>query len=255
MTTNPTAPEQLGYLLSDAYAQKAPPVTVPAALEPQDGAAAYLAQRAFLQRHRLDIGGWKIGAKSDTGPIQGAPLPRHGILTAGAVVARHDFPVFGIEVEIMFRFNRDFLPDQAPCTETEVLSSIGAIGTSIEIVSSRLAGWPDPPKLIQLADLQNHGALIVGDFVDYRPDFDFRSPQAQLLFNGQEIFKGPGANPAGDPRRLLHWLVGHCRTQHIALPEGTVVTAGSYTGMYFPTTAGVVSGHIAGLPGIEFSIT
>jgi len=254
MTTHLTAPEQLGHLLSDAYAQKAPPVTVPAQFAPPDGAAAYLAQAAFLQRHQLDIGGWKIGAKSEDGPIQGAPLPRQGIHVTGAVLSRRDFPVCGIEVEIMFRFDRDFLPDQSPCTEAQVLSSIGSIGTSIEIVSSRLAGWPDTPKLLQLADLQNHGALIVSEFVDYRDDLDFRSPQAQLLFNGEPIFTGAGANPAGDPRRLLCWLVGHCRQQNIALPAGTVITAGSYTGMFFPKEAGTVSAEIAGLPGVTFTI-
>lgn len=254
MTTTLTAPEELGYLLSDAYTQKAAPVTVPAALEPADIAGAYLAQRAFLQRHHLAIGGWKIGAKSATGPIQGAPLPQHGIHGNGAVLSRSDFAVLGLEVEIAFRFNRDFLPEQAPCTEADVLASIASIGTSIEIVSSRLAGWPDGPKLTQLADLQNHGALIVGEFVDYRADVNFLGPQAQLLFNGQVIFQGAGANPAGDPRRLLPWLVSHCREQHIALPVGTVVTAGSYTGIHFAKEAGKVSGQIAGLPSVAFEI-
>jgi 2-keto-4-pentenoate hydratase len=254
MMTTLTTPEELGNLLSDAYTQKAPPMHVPAAFEPADTAAAYLAQRAFLQRHHLEIGGWKIGAKSTDGPIQGAPLPRQGIHANGAVLSRSDFPVLGLEVEIAFRFNRDFMPDQPPSTEAQVLASIGSFGATIEIVSSRMADWPDGPKLTQLADLQNHGALIVGEFVDYRDDIDFLGPQAQLLFNGQPIFVGAGANPAGDPRRLLHWLVGHCREQKIALPAGTLVTAGTYTGIHLPAAPGKVSGQIAGLPGVAFEI-
>jgi 2-keto-4-pentenoate hydratase len=254
MTTQPTAPEELGMLLADAYAQKAGQVNVPARLEPATSADAYRAQQAFLQRHRLDIGGWKIGAKSEDGPIQGAPLPRQGIRASPAVLSRKEFPVFGIELEIMFRFGRDFLPGSAAVTEEQVLSSIDGIAASIEIVSSRLRGWPDVPRLNQLADLQNHGALIAGAFVDYDDGVDFRSPQAHLALNGQDVFKGIGTNPAGDPRRLLHWLVSHCNEQNIALPAGTVMTAGSYTGLVFPEEAGVVVGEIAGLPPVRFDI-
>jgi len=250
-----TTSEELGTLLADAYAKKAVQVNVPAHLEPATGADAYRAQQAFLQRHRLDIGGWKIGAKTEDGPIQGAPLPGRGIHASPAVLARSDFPVFGIELEIMFRFGRDFMPGSAAVSEEQVLSSIDSIAASIEIVSSRLTGWPDVPKLNQLADLQNHGALIAGEFVAYDAGVDFRSPQAQLTLNGRDVFNGAGTNPAGDPRRLLHWLVGHCNEQNIALPAGTVVTAGSYTGMVFPEEVGMVVGEIAGLPPVRFEIT
>ena len=247
--------EELGYLLGDAYTQRARQVQVPPRLALQNSDEAYFAQQAFLQRHQLAIGGWKIGAKSDDGPIQGAPLPRQGIHASGTNLARSSFPVLGIELEIMFRLNRDFSPWSAPVTDADVLSSIGPIGASIEIVSSRLAGWPDVPKLHQLADLQNHGALIVGAWTDYRADMDFCRPQARLQWNGETIFDGPGANPAGDPRRLLPWLVAHCQDQGIALPAGTVITAGSYTGMYFPKEPGPVTGKIAGLPPVTFDLT
>jgi 2-keto-4-pentenoate hydratase len=255
MTTSLDMSEQLGFLLGDAHARKGSQVDVPAELNAPDNAAAYRAQRAFLQRHRLGIGGWKIGAKSEDGPIQGAPLPQPGIHASPATLVRSDFPVFGVELEIMFRFGRDFLPDAAPVLDAEVLASIDGIGASIEIVSSRLAGWPDVPKPNQLADLQNHGALIVGEFVDYRDDVDFRSPPARLVLDGQVIFDGVGSNPAGDPRRLLPWLVRHCREQGIALPAGTVVTAGSYTGMVFPEKLGTVTGTIAGLPAVRLEVT
>lgn len=250
-----TTAEELGALLADTYEKTGAQVNVPARLEPATAAEAYQAQRAFLQRRGLAIGGWKIGAKSDDGPIQGAPLPTQGIHASGATLARDDFPVFGLEVEIMFRFDRDFMPDDPPCSDDQVLASIGAVAASLEIVSSRLVDWPDVPKLNQLADLQNHGALIAGEFVACPGDIDFRSPHAQLTFNGEDIFVGAGANPAGDPRRLLPWLVAHCRQQKMALPAGTVITAGSYTGMYFAQGTGTVTGTIAGLPPVTFDVT
>ncbi|MFJ3056695.1 fumarylacetoacetate hydrolase family protein [Herbaspirillum sp. NPDC087042] len=254
MTTLLTAPEELGALLGQAHARKNLQAIVPLALEPASQEEAYLAQRAFLAHSRARIGGWKVGAKSPDGPIQGAPLPLAGLHPTTTLLRREQFGILGVELEIMFRFGRDFLPGEALPSEREVLKSIAGVATSIEIVSSRLAGWPEVPKLNQLADLQNHGALITSDFVDYDEGFDFRRPHTHLTFKGDDIFKGPGVNPAGDPRRLLHWVVRHCHEQGIALPRGTVITTGSYTGMYFPQEKGMFIGQIADLPPIELEI-
>lgn len=255
MTTLLSAADELGHLLGDAYAQQAMLAIVPAELEPVDIDDAYRAQQAFLRRSRAGIGGWKIGSKSDSGPIQGAPLPLHGIHPSSSVLRRSAFAVLGLELEIMFCFDCDFKPRSAPVSDAEVMECISSMGASIEIVSSRLAGWPDVPKLNQLADLQNHGALVVGEFVDYRDDFDFRRPAAHLTFNGTDVFKGQGVNPAGDPRRLLSWLVNHCSARGIAIPGGTVITAGSYTGMFFPQEPGMVIGQVTGLPPIHFELS
>ncbi|KAF1043846.1 MAG: 2-keto-4-pentenoate hydratase [Herbaspirillum frisingense] len=254
MTTLLTASDELGHLLSTAYVQRGATAIVPPELEPPAADDAYRAQRAFLNRINARIGGWKVGAKSPEGPIQGAPLPLKGLHPTSAMLRRDQFGVLGIELEIMFALGRDFLPSDAAPTEREVIAGIAHIGTSMEIVSSRLAGWPEVPKLNQLADLQNHGALITGDLVAYDEGFNFRRPHTHLTFKGDDIFKGAGANPAGDPRRLLHWVVRHCQEQDIALPAGTVITAGSYTGMFFPKEMGMFIGQIEDLPPIELEI-
>jgi 2-keto-4-pentenoate hydratase len=230
-------------------------VDLPAALAPTDAQVAYAVQQRFLALAKLETGGWKIGAKSDTGPIQGAPLPTRRIYSGAAAIARRDYPVLGIELEIFFTLGRDFLPQAEPVREREVLGSVSAFGASIEIVSSRIAGWPDGPKLSQLADLQNHGALVIGQTVDYRSDFAFAAPRAELRIDGVPLFAGVGSNPAGDPRRLLCWLVNHCRVQGLALPAGSIITTGSYTGMEFPKRTGHVSGKIEGLPTVVLELT
>lgn len=227
---------------------------VPAALEPANTDIAYEVQQRFLSKCNVGIGGWKIGAKSETGPIQGAPLPLPRIYSRSASIARRDYPVLGIELELIFSFNRDFLPQPDPVPERDVLESVNAFGASIEIVSSRIAGWPETPKLSQLADLQNHGALVIGKMVEYRSDFSFADPMADLRINGVPLFSGAGRNPAGDPRRLLCWLVNHCRERGLALPAGSIITTGSYTGMEFPAHAGTVTGEIAGLPAVTFEL-
>ncbi|MBA5791108.1 2-keto-4-pentenoate hydratase, partial [Escherichia coli] len=40
----------------------------------------------------------------------------------------------------------------------------------------------------------------------------------------------------------------------IVLPAGTVVTTGSYTGMFFPNAASTAIGRIAGLPPVSVTL-
>ena len=244
----------LARLLGRAYKDHAA-VAVPAALEPADTDGAYAVQQQFLRQCELETGGWKVGAKSAAGPVQGAPLPRPRIYSGHTPIERSDYPVLGIELEIAFVFGRDFLPQAAPLPERAVLDSLSAFGAAIEIVSSRLAGWPQVPKLVQLADLQNHGALVTGQMVGYRGDFGFAAPHVDLRIDGLPLARGAGSNPAGDPRRLLCWLVEHCRVNGLVLPAGSIITTGSYTGMEFPERAGRVTGEIEGLPPVSIELT
>ena len=254
MNASSSLADSLAGILSAAYTGNSI-VEVPAALAPADVQAAYAVQQRLLSLGKLEIGGWKIGAKSPTGPIQGAPLPRPRIYSGPASVARRDYPVLGIELEIFFTLGRDFRPQADPIPEQEVLDSVSTFGASIELVSSRIAGWPDGSKLSQLADLQNHGALVIGQAVAYRSDFPFAAPRVDLRFEGVPLVAGAGSNPAGDPRRLLCWLVNHCSAQGLTLPAGSIITTGSYTGMEFPARPGRVSGEIEGLPPVALELT
>jgi 2-keto-4-pentenoate hydratase len=245
--------DALADLLSAAYIDNSV-ATVPPALEPVDIDGAYEVQQRILKKCNVGTGGWKIGAKSETGPIQGAPLPLSRIYSRATPISRRDYPILGIELEITFSFDRDFLPRPDPIAERDVLESISAFGASIEVVSSRVAGWPETPKLVQLADLQNNGALIVGKMVEYRSEFSFINPMADLRINGVPVFTGLSQNPAGDPRRLLCWLVNHCSKQGLVLPAGSIITTGSYTGMVFPAESGTVTGEIIGLPMVAFDL-
>lgn len=221
---------------------------------PADADAAYAIQHEMLDASGARIGGWKIGAKSDSGPIQGAPLPAVDMHADGARLARADFTPLGLELEVAFRFGRRFDASTTPYSEAEVRAGIGSIGATIEIVSSRYAAWPDIDKLAQLADLQNNGALIVGEFTPYREDFPFVAPSLRFSFDGHDVVQSTPANPAGDPRRLLTWLVNHATSRGIAVTPDMVITAGSYTGLFFPQSAGTASGRIEGLAPLSLTL-
>jgi 2-keto-4-pentenoate hydratase len=246
------APSALGTLLMHAH-QSGTAVTIPPEIEPADADAAYAVQREILARRGDDIGGWKVGAPSSQAGIRGTPLPAAGVMRDPACLKLHHYRAPGLELEIGFTFSRDFAPRAQAYSEAEVLDSLAQMGATIELVASRLAGWPQPKvsPLTQLADLQNHGALVIGEMVPYDPGFPFLGVEVDLRIDGRSIVSGIGRNPAGDPRRLLPWIVNHCRTQGWTLRAGDVVTTGSYTGMYFPDAGGTLSGSIDALPRIR----
>ncbi|HEY2023004.1 2-keto-4-pentenoate hydratase, partial [Paraburkholderia sp.] len=224
----------LSQRLADARRDRVTLDTLPPDLIPADASAAYAIQHEILSACGARIGGWKIGAKSASGPIQGAPLPDVDQHADGARLPHAGFAPLGLELEIAFRFGRRFEPSTTRYSEDEVKAGIASTGATIEVVASRYAAWPHIDKLAQLADLQNHGALIVGEFIPYREDFPFIAPSLHFSFNGQDVVESAPANPAGDPRRLLTWLVNHASSRGIAVTPEMVVTTGSYTGMFFP---------------------
>ena len=245
---------ELARLLATAQETRSPLISLHPELVPVDTAAAFAVQHRTLALRDKAIGGWKVGAKSSTGPIQGAPLPGDRILGAGAAVRREDYPVLGLELEIAFRFGRVFKPSDYPYADEVVLAGVASMLATIEIVSSRFAQWPGVDKLCQLADLQNHGALACGEAVAYSADFPFTAPSLAFVFDGADIVKSPVANPAGDPRRLLAWVVNHCTARGIAVGGDVVITTGSYTGMHFASSPGTVVGEIRGLPPVSLTL-
>lgn len=255
MTTDTRDPGgELAQLLATAQETGSPLVSLPPEFVPVDASAAFAVQHRTLALRDKAIGGWKVGAKSPTGPIQGAPLPGDRILRAGAVVRREDYRVLGLELEIAFRFGRVFEPSADPYADEVVLASVASMLATIEIVSSRFAQWPGVDKLCQLADLQNHGALACGEAIAYSADFPFTTPSLTFVFDGADIVKSSVANPAGDPRRLLAWAVNHCTARGVAIGGDVVITTGSYTGMHFASSPGTVIGEIRGLPPVSLTL-
>ncbi|WP_371315537.1 2-keto-4-pentenoate hydratase [Pseudomonas gingeri] len=254
MTTRP-APLQLAHLIVDAQRDGRELEQLAPELMPKDFADAYQTQQEILRLLDATVAGWKIGSKSPTGHTQGSPLPSECLFASSTHFDRADFGKMGFELEIAFRFGRDFLPRAQPYSPDEVLNGIESMASTVEIVTSHFAKWPNIEPLLQLSDMLNHGALIVGEFVPFNPEFDFLKPALKLTFDGQDITPTTIGNPAGDPRRLLPWLVNHHTTQGSTLPAGLVITTGTYTGVYNPPRAGRLVGQIEGLPTVALTVS
>ena len=222
--------------------------------EPQAAADAYAVQLASIALRGSKVVAWKVGAKSADGPIQGSALPSDALQSSPGTVQRANFGVLGLELEIAFRLGRPFAPAATPYSNDEVMEAISTMAATIEVVTSRYAEWPKAAPLLQLADLQNHGALCVGKGVAYDARYPFDHPATRFDFNGGSILVALPRNPAGDPRRLLPWLVNHVTSRGVAFTEDIWVTTGSYTGMRFPETAGTAVGKFDGLPEVRLQV-
>ena len=249
----PDSPE-LARLLVATHQTRTPLSVLQSELIPTDADAAYAVQHRTLNLRKQSIAGWKVGAKSMDGPIQCAPLPADRVMRQPATVHRSDYGALGLELEIAFRLSRVFEPRIEPYSDRAVLDSVGTMLATIEVVSSRFAQWPEVNKLAQLADLQNHGALICAESTPYSDAFPFVSPRMTFRFNGKDIIQGQVGNPAMDLRRLLIWTVNHCIQRNVAIGGDDVITTGSYTGLYFPASPGTAVGEIDGLAPVSLTI-
>lgn len=211
-----------------------------------DHATAHAVQDATL-RVLGPVGGWKVGAASPTAEPGAAPLPARGLLPGGSTLHGPAWRLRGIELEVAVRLGRDVqagdLDDPAALP-----GCIEAVVPAIEVCETRLADWAGAGPLERLADLQGHGALVLGAAQPWPAGgIDLRSLRAQLFFDGQPVADAVGAHPVGDLLPLLAWLARHAQARGTPLRAGQVVTTGSCTGLLFAGQGMWVEGEIVGL--------
>lgn len=217
---------------------------------PPDAATAYGVQDATVSGLG-PMAGWKVGAKGPADEPACAPLPASGMFASGATLAGPPWRLRGIEVEVALRLGKDLTGEQIPGIAA-VQDAIDAVLPAIEVVETRLTDWRTSAPLSQLADLQSHGALVLGPPSQLRAtDLDLRTVQAYLAFDGQPVASTRGANAAGDIWRLLGWLAWHCVQRGQPLRAGQVVTTGSCTGLLFAAEDAHVQAQLEGIGLVE----
>lgn len=134
----------------------------------------------------------------------------------------------------------------------EVADAFDAVLPAIEVVESRLADGQDADPMAHLADLQCHGALVLGSPSMLAPArVDLRALEASLSFGAVSAAHTHGGNPAQDVWRLLSWLALHCARRGQPLRAGQVVTTGSCTGLLTAPVDEIVRGEITGVGAVE----
>jgi 2-keto-4-pentenoate hydratase len=220
---------------------------------PSDRAGAYAIQDATLARIG-PAGGWKVGASGPEAEPVCAPLPASGLLASGARLGA-EFRLRGVEVEVALRVGRALTADDAALPDRELAGAFDAVYPAIEVVETRLEDWTSSAALSQLADLQSHGALLIGAASTVSPaSIDLKGVEADLSIGESISRRTIGGNPAGDIWRLLRWLIRHCANRDVPLLPGHIVTTGSCTGMIFADAGTCARARLAGLGevGVDF---
>jgi 2-keto-4-pentenoate hydratase len=174
---------------------------------------------------------WKSGGPARDAVFTHAPLPPRRVWNSPADASGSHFNMRLIEAEVALRLARDVSPAQAAALSHEDAASlIDAMCVSIEIVDSR---WREPrtaPALLKLADLQSHGALALGAWKAFAAR-DWARQTCVVGIGQAEPRSFQGTHSLGDPAWLLPAWLRHVTRKGATVPQGTVVTTGTWCGM------------------------
>lgn len=190
---------------------------------------------------------WKSGGPSREAVLTHAPLPPAGVWTSPARSGNWPFHLRGIEAEIALRLARDV--DVALAAGLDAASAprlVDAMAVSIELVDSRWQEALDAPALCKLADLQSHGALVLGDWVPYEAR-DWQAQSCRVQIGAQPPVERRGTHALGDPAFLLPAWLRHATRYGGRVAAGTVVTTGTWVGLLHAAAGDLVTVEFPGI--------
>ena len=180
---------------------------------------------------------WKSGGPGRPAVLTHAPLPDPGVWASPADARGHPFNLRLIEAEIALRLARDVTPAAAAALQPQQAPAlVDAMTVAIEIVDSRWREGVQAAALLKLADLQSHGALVLGEWLPFQArDWSRQACVVDIGSAAPQMFRG--THSLGDPTWLLPAWLRHVTRRGDTVPRGTVVTTGTWCGM-LPAKAG-----------------
>ncbi|WP_042883995.1 fumarylacetoacetate hydrolase family protein [Cupriavidus necator] len=215
-----------------------------------DGPEQAYAVQALVARslgwQATGAGYWKSGGPSREAQLTHAELPSAGVWASPAHAGDWPFTWRGIEAEIALRLGQEVDAARAAALDgTGAAALIDAMAVSIEVVDSRWQQYVAAPALLKLADLQAHGALVLGEWRDYEArDWAVQRCRVQI---GAESIERRGTHALGDPAYgLVAWL-RHATRSGQSVKAGTVVTTGTWVGILTASAGDLVTAEFEGI--------
>jgi 2-keto-4-pentenoate hydratase len=177
---------------------------------------------------------WKSGGAT-LAAMSHAPLPPAGVWAHPARAGDWPFHLRIIEAEIALRMGVDVdAARAATVAPQDAAALVDAMAVAIEIVDSRWSEGTGAPSLLRLADLQSHGALVLGEWMRFDPR-DWANQACRASIDGAVVAQRRGGHPLGDPAAVLPAWLRHASRDAAMVPAGTVVTTGAW--IVVPDTA------------------
>jgi 2-keto-4-pentenoate hydratase len=175
---------------------------------------------------------WKSGGPSREAVATHAPLPPAGVWASPARAGNWSFNLRGIEAEVALRLREPVDAQRAAALDVDSARAlVDAMCVSIEIVDSRWAEGLQAPALAKLADLQSHGALVLGAWVAFDAARDWSAQSCQVRIGAQPVHQFTGTHLMADPAFVLPAWLRHATRDSAVVGAGTVVTTGTWCGL------------------------
>lgn len=173
---------------------------------------------------------WKSGGPSRFDGLSHARLPLHSVRPTGTSLSDLKFHHPYVEAEIALRIGQSVTPEiAARITAADVEFLIDSMTVAIEISDSRWEEQWEAPALLQLADTNSHGALVLGEWQPYaRRDWLSKQSCEVAVGASSTIFKA--AYGLEDPAWLLPAWLQHATRNGLTVPAGSAVITGSWSG-------------------------
>lgn len=194
---------------------------------------------------------WKSGGPSRQATLTHAPLPPRGVWASGTDARDWPFHWRGIEAEVALRLGEDIDAARAASLDpSRAASLVDAMCVSIELVDSRWSEARDAPALAKLADLQSHGALVLGEWQPFAAR-DWSAQRCRLTLGEGAPMAFQGTHSLGDPAFVLPSWLRHATRDGATLRAGTVVTTGTWCGLPLAAAGDRVVAEFPGIGGAE----
>ena len=190
---------------------------------------------------------WKSGGSGPDALQTHAPLPDAGVRSSPATLSDFPFHLREVEVEIAVRLGTAVdAATAAGLTAETAAGLIDAYCVSIEIVDTRWAEGLAAPALAKLADLQAHGALVLGAWLPWH-DRNWAEQVCEVRIGHDDMQSFRGTHPLGSPQAVLPKWLNHICAQAGSVAAGTVVTTGSWCGMLHAQAGDKVQARFEGI--------
>jgi 2-keto-4-pentenoate hydratase len=196
---------------------------------------------------------WKSGGPSRSAVLTHAALPPAGVWASPADATRTPWRLRGIEAEVALRLGEDVDRKRAADLDVEQARAlVDAMCVTIEIVDSRWATGLDAPPLAKLADLQLHGALVLGAWLPFDAARDWSAQRCEVRI-GEQVHAFRGTHSLADPAFVLPAWLRHATRNGQTVRAGSVVTTGTWCGILQAQAGDTVSAHFDGIGSVQVS--